>query len=95
MQQPSRPPELGRRRPHRCCTCNMRHVTITVLICQYVRSASLCFSYLGSTSFTQASLHPLLRIAARSGSFLLVWSEVHTQHAIQQNLRRLNTPSQL
>ena len=73
----------------------MRHVTITVLICQYVRSASLCFSYLGSTSFTQASLHPLLRIAARSGSFLLVWSEVHTQHAIQQNLRRLNTPSQL
>ena len=41
------------------------------------------------------SLHPLARIAARSGSFLLVWSEVHTQHAIQQNLRRLNTPSQL
>ena len=55
----------------------------------------LCvFCSLGSTSFTQASLHPLLRIAARSGSFLLVWSEVHTQHAIQQNLRRLDTPSQ-
>ena len=43
----------------------MRHVTITVLISQYVRSASLCFCSLGSTSFTQTSLHPLLRIAAR------------------------------